>query len=143
MIFQHTLPNILNETKTQTRRIIKADEQVVRGRHNKIHAVLLNGRTKWQVGKTYAVQPARGTCAIARIKLTKIRSEYITRISTKDAIAEGFADRQDFLATWRNIHGLSGLNVRVWVIEFELVSVIVSSEMFIKQEFAKKWEKVG
>ncbi|MDQ7027952.1 MAG: hypothetical protein Q9P01_06610 [Anaerolineae bacterium] len=83
-----------------------------------------NGRTKWSVGNTYAVQPRRGKEQIARIKLQKINSEYITRISNRDAIAEGFENRQSFLRAWKIIHGQNSFNLRVWVLTFELIKVI-------------------
>lgn len=124
MIFQHTLPQVLYGNKTQTRRIIDTDEVAIRGRYNQIEAVLHNGRTKWCVGKTYAVQPGRGEGQVARIKLTKINSEQITRISSRDALAEGFSNRQIFLQTWQSIHGENSFNLRVWVLTFELIEVI-------------------
>lgn len=125
MIFQYTWPAVVNETKSITRRVVKSKETAVRGRYNRIEAILCNGRTKWEVGKTYAVQPGRGKQQIARIRLTRIRSENVTRISTSDAIAEGFQSRQDFLKTWLQIHGSGGFDRRVWVLEFELTAIRV------------------
>lgn len=122
MIFQHTWPQILSGSKVQTRRVIRADEQAVRGLYNKIVAVMQGDRAKWQVGNEYAVQPGRGRAQIARIRVLRINSEYITRISLHDALQEGFASRQDFFRTWQQIHGAQGLGLRVWVIRFELVA---------------------
>jgi hypothetical protein len=124
MIFQHTLNQILCGDKTQTRRITHKNEIAVRGRYNQIESVLHNGRVKWCVGNTYAVQPGRGTEQIARIKLHKINSEYITRITTRDAIAEGFDSRREFLQAWETIHGHNSFDLRVWVLTFELIGVI-------------------
>jgi hypothetical protein len=121
MIFQYTLNDILQANKTQTRRIIKENETAIRSHHNQIQSVLINGRTKWYVGGTYAVQAGRGQAEVARIKIRQIRSEYVRRISTIDALAEGFSNRQDFLKTWLEIHGADGLKARVWVLSFELV----------------------
>lgn len=122
MIFQHTWPQILSGSKVQTRRVIRADEQAVRGLYNKIVAVMQGDRAKWQVGHEYAVQPGRGRAQIARIRIVQINSEYITRISLHDALQEGFASRQDFFRTWQQIHGPNSMELRVWVIHFELVA---------------------
>ncbi|MEL7436047.1 MAG: hypothetical protein AAFN11_19030 [Chloroflexota bacterium] len=132
MIFQHTLEQVLQQSKTQTRRVIHPNEEAVRGRYNRIVSVVHNGRLKWEVGRTYAVQPARGASQVARINLTAINSEYITRINTKDAIAEGFESRQAFLSTWRKIHGDDSFSLRVWVLRFELESYLAPD--FIPQE---------
>lgn len=137
MIFQHTLTDILLQNKTQTRRIIKVNEIAVRTRYNKIESVLHNDRIKWRVGQTYAVQPGRGQAEVARIRLTRINSQHITRISTLDAIAEGFKSRQDFLQTWQKIHGENALNVRVWVLTLELIMYNKHSETFIPSKYSE------
>jgi len=130
MLFQHTLDEILAGHKSQTRRITKSNELAIRGFCNKIEAVKIDGRIKWRVGKTYAVQPARGQGQVARIRLVAINSEKLSRISTNDARAEGFPDRQTFLKTWRKIHGDDSLEVRVWVLRFEVVDVNFNTEKF-------------
>ncbi len=124
MIFQYTWPQVVTGRKTATRRIIGADEQAVRGRYNRIVAVKHGGRVKWRVGATYAVQPGRGRKQIARIRLTRITRQKLPRISTREARAEGFADRAHFLRTWRQIHGPHNMDRRVWVLEFELVETL-------------------
>ncbi len=96
----------------------------MRGRYNKITAVIHNGRKKWVVGRTYAVQPGRGQLQVARIRVTGLNSEYVTRIRTPDAIAEGFESRADFLNTWIDIHGEDGLDCRVWVVTFECEDIL-------------------
>ena len=137
MIFQHTLTNILLQNKTQTRRIIKPDETVIRGRYNKVEAVLKNNRTKWIVGNTYAVQPGRGKSEVARILITKINSEHILRISTTSALNEGFYSRQDFLKTWKEIHGDDAFNLRVWVLTFELIGYTNINELIKFPDYPK------
>jgi len=121
MIFQYTLPQLLNRSKTQTRRIMKANETAVYDDERKITAVLYNQRTKWHVGMTYAVQPGRTEAAVARIRLLEIRSEIVTGISEVDALAEGYANRETFLASWRKIHGDKRLDAQVWALTFEVV----------------------
>jgi len=124
MIFQYTWPSIVTHLKTATRRVVKEEESAIRGIHNKIIAVTHNNRVKWQVGATYAVQPARGHSQIARIKLTRITSRQLGRITNTEARAEGFADRQEFFQTWAAIHGSRIDKTRVWVIEFELTKTL-------------------
>lgn len=137
MIFQHTLTDILLQNKTQTRRIVKANETAIRTRYNQIESVLHNDRIKWRVGQTYAVQPGRGKAEVARIRLIRINSQFITRISTADAIAEGFESRQDFLQTWQKIHGENAFNVRVWILTLELIMYTKHSETFIPPKYSE------
>ncbi len=124
MIFQYTWPQVVTRRKTATRRVIGPNERARRGRYNRIVAVEHGGRVKWRVGATYAVQPGRGRKQIARIRLTRITRQKLTRISTAEACAEGFANRAEFLRTWQQIHGARGLDQRVWVLEFELVETL-------------------
>ena len=56
------------------------------------------GRTKWQVGKTYAVQPGWGQKAVGRIEIARLRRERLQDISEEDAKAEG--------ANLRNLYGM-------------------------------------
>lgn len=135
MIFQYTLEQVLSQRKTQTRRVIRKGELAIRGRYNRIVAVQSNNRTKWQVGKTYAVQPGRGKSQVARICLERINSEYVTRISTADALAEGFKNRQDFLETWCQIHGTDALGVRVWVLTFKTVGYYADMTYYTYSEW--------
>ncbi len=130
MIFQYTWQSILDEKKTQTRRVIAASEIAIRTRYNRIDSVISNGRVKWKVGQTYAVQTGRGKSEIARIRITQINSEYVSRISSVDAKAEGFDTRQEFFDTWQQIHGKDTLNQKIWVLKFELVGVLVNREIF-------------
>lgn len=66
MIFQHTWEKILSGDKTQTRRIVKEREFIIGDavRHQAQPPLKNTGRTKWQAGKTYAVQQGRGKSAL-------------------------------------------------------------------------------
>lgn len=128
MIFQHTWPQIVARTKTVTRRLIAHGDLAVRGKNNVIVQVKHNGRTKWQIGTTYAVQPGRGETGIARICVARITQQQLKRISNTESQAEGFTNRQEFLSTWRTIHGSVDPNLKVWVIEFELVEVLPAAQ---------------
>jgi len=119
MIFQHTHEMVLTGRKTQTRRIKKKGEHFEDGRvftfdicsfkavDGAGQVGLFNGhkeRTRWEVGKTYAVQPARGQPAIGRIRITGIREQDVREISDADVRAEGFASKANFLETWTQMH---------------------------------------
>lgn len=70
-------------------------------------------RTKWEVGKRYAVMPARGVRGlrkVADIEITRIRREDIREISAEDVTAEGFRAEYPsgayfgFIETWASMH---------------------------------------
>jgi hypothetical protein len=121
MIFQHTLEEVLSGRKTKTSRLINPHDTAVIGSDGKIEAVLNKGRDKYRVGKTYAVQPARGKPAVARIRLLGIERKTVSETSKSDAKQEGFASREEFFAEWGSIHGENKLDAGVWMLEFELV----------------------
>lgn len=137
--------SILDGTKTQTRRLVKPRE-VSRDGYKTVakswaHVVLgITGyRTwvpyypKWQVGRTYAVQPGRGRKAIGRIRITAIRREHLQDMSANDAITEGLMPGglygqtcalTRFTLLWDSIYTKLGTrwqdNPEVWVLEFEV-----------------------
>ncbi len=131
MIFQHTYQLILDEKKTQTRRLVRENEVAVRGRNNRIDRVQINGRDKWRIGTTYAVQKGRSKPQIARIELIAINSQLVQNISTQDALAEGFNSRAEFFVMWRRIHGESLSLQRVWVLHFVLVGVGIVHDDYV------------
>ena len=103
--------------------------------YTSISLVKRNGRTLWQVGKTYAVQPGRGKKAVGHVLLKSIREEHVQDKTDKDAIAEGIlnwdkynfemAPRDAFGKFWDTIHTKRGDrfgdNPEVYTLEFELV----------------------
>ena len=105
MIFQHTWTQVLDRTKTQTRRLVKpfdyalniwgtpmGDDLRIGGLNDNVtigSVIGASNRPKWTVYRTYAVQPGRGQKAIARIRITGIRREALQAISIGDACAEG------------------------------------------------------
>jgi hypothetical protein len=120
MIFAHTLDKVLRGEKWQTRRLVKPNEMLVQTDAQPY--VKSGSRTVYQVGKSYAVQPGRGQKSVARILLTGLRKEAVNAISPEDALAEGFTSRDEFFATWLNIHGKNAdLAQDVWVLEFRLL----------------------
>jgi len=121
MIFAHTLNQVLGGQKQQTRRLVKPEEKF----ENNRYIIKTNLRVLYEIGKTYAVQPNRGKKSVARILITGIRKEQVGSITHADAKAEGFISREDFLNTWRTIHGKdANLSREVWVFEFELCGIV-------------------
>jgi len=122
MIFAHTLQQVLCGEKSQTRRLVKQEEcfDASLGR-----VVRAGKRTVYKIGKSYSVQPNRGKKGVARIELVNLRKEPVSAITHADALAEGFASRDEFLATWRSIHGQNAdLSHEVWVLEFRLHAIV-------------------
>lgn len=95
MIFRPELARlILAGKKTQTRRIIKPDEDECR----------------YQPGRTYAVQPGRGKEEIGRIAVTAVRDELLDSITFEDAREEGFRTRAEFARYWLHLHDSAWLD---------------------------------
>jgi hypothetical protein len=129
MIFAHTIKNVLNGTKTQTRRLCYAADTLghtkVRG---ETRVAVLDGystavkpRPRWIVGNTYSVQPERCHASKGRILVCDLRREDDpTQISDADARAEGFVDAADFVKAWKSLHVKKPVQP-VWVITFTLV----------------------
>ena len=113
--------DFLNEAKSLTPRLMMVGEPLYDG--NQVIGINRNGRqfTRWQVGKTYAIQEGRGTKSIGRIRITNIRLDTdIRNISEADVKAEGFETRAEFVALWESMYGKQ---YQAWVLEFELVEV--------------------
>lgn len=129
MIFQHTWEKVLSGEKTQTRRIVKPKTVFPSNMrstdntdgdwmwHGKVFTAsackpgtgywglgYTEARIKYEVGKTYAVQPGRGKKAVARIRILSIRREDVREISGQDVKAEGFDNRVAFMNVWLQMH---------------------------------------
>ncbi len=140
MIFSHTLQHVLCGTKRQTRRIVKPNESFDNVKQAIVKA---NTRILYKVGKSYAVQPNRGKKAVARIFITNIRKEKVGAISEADAINEGFASKEDFIAAWQRIHGQDAdLETEVWVIEFKLHSIVAEELKVLGYEYSAQNQSV-
>ena len=77
------------------------------------------------VGRSYAVQPGRGSGEVGRIYVTDERSELLGDISAGDARLEGFASRDEFVAYWHRLHGSFSAQQRVSVITFEQLGQVL------------------
>lgn len=102
MLFQYTWQAVIEERKTQTRRIVKPG-QMISAAGTCVYQHHLY-RIIYEVGRTYAVQPARTAKGIARIRITGLRCEDVRHIRREDVAAEGFSSRNDFFLTWLGMH---------------------------------------
>lgn len=112
MLFQYTYQLILDDKKTETRRQINPGEKLL----DNPKRVEVNGRVKWQVGRTYAIQPGRSQKAVGRIRITDIKKQPLGHMRTEDALAEGYPSLDDFRQTWLQIHKHFDPDLAVWVI---------------------------
>lgn len=104
MQFQHTWEKVLSGEKTLTSRIVKPTEHLA---HTFEYAYVWSVptlRPKYQVGKTYAVQPGRGKATIGHIELLAIRQYDVREITEDEARREGFTSRTHFWLVWSKMH---------------------------------------
>jgi hypothetical protein len=131
MNFSHTLQQVLDGTKTQTRRPVKPGEYGVNS--NGIVSVFTGkDRLKWQVGREYRICPGRGKSAVGLMWITGIHIEHVQDIDEHDAMCEGapyYDDEDSFILGFREIwDGIYGrdpnfcweANPAVWVLDIEV-----------------------
>lgn len=116
MIFQHTIDNVLNGTKTMTRRLIKGGQKLVMvesafGGHRPIYVQTPAGRVLYRISSTYAAQPSRTKKGVARIQITNIKHEDVRYISKQEAKCEGFGSIDAFLMIWCEMHDPQALRL--------------------------------
>lgn len=106
MIFRQW-EQVLDGTKTQTRRLVKErdygwaighierEDGSLSLRYSEVCSIDCRDRDylRWQLGRTYAVQPNRGKKAVGRFKLLHLGRERLWEISEEDAKAEGVSLR--------------------------------------------------
>jgi hypothetical protein len=76
---------------------------------------------RYEVGKTYAVQPGRGQKAVARIRIKDVRRGLISGVDDAEARLEGFTSSGMFPVYWEQLYGSYDATRLVDRIEFELV----------------------
>ena len=65
-----------------------------------------------------AVQSGRGKRAVCRVEVIDVRKAKLGDLTNKDAMAEGYDNRQAFIKVWNEMHGEFDPAQEVWVIEF-------------------------
>lgn len=114
-LFQHTLGQLLRGEKTETSRLALplADGEHLVGRemiqYPMGNKAVMRGtphgwRLKWQVGRDYAIQPARGVKSVGSYRIDDIWWQDVRRTTLQQAIDEGFVYRIDFLHLWGLMH---------------------------------------
>jgi len=83
-----------------------------------------NGKPcQYVVWGNYAVCPGQGKHQVARMVVLDVRKEPVGAITDAEAVLEGFAGRDEFVAYWRKLYrGEWDPDLPVWRIEFKLIS---------------------
>jgi hypothetical protein len=145
MYFRETWKNVIAEEmgwsdflfKTETRRPCKHREILIYKstpqQFGKMIATVKQPigrsfRIKWQVGRTYAIQPGMYESSIGRFQILRIWREPLRAITRSSAVKEGFCSLEDFQSTWIDLYGKGKLfswdrNPDVWGISFKVVEV--------------------
>ena len=130
MIFQHTWRLILEGKKTETRRPVKPGEFAFDFDNDnmRINCVTTNtGRIKWEVGKTYSVQPGRG---MPTIWWRDLDGRIETNIPQYDPLPKPWHDRG--VKETLRMHNYQPLRIRITAIRQEWLHQI--SEVDAKAE---------
>ena len=78
---------------------------------------------QYQGGRGYAVCPGRGKHQLGRMVVLDVRTEPVGAITDAEAVLEGFADRDEFVAYWRKLYrGQWDPDLPVFRIEFKLAN---------------------
>lgn len=116
--FGESWHQVVDGTKTQTRRPVKSLERAIRNSAGDIQSVVRLVQPRYSVGQVFAVVPVSGHDAatrVADIEVTAIRREDARQISEADARAEGFPAAAEFIRASPNA-------ADVWVLEFRLLT---------------------
>ena len=131
MIFRQ-VQEIIEGTKTETRRVAKPGDRLVYDDEGYRHFVIdKNGRLRWRVGRDYAVVPKRGLPggilpdgSSLRIRVRSLQPRCLHLINDAGAVAEAVGSVAEYRALWESINKKPGTrwedNPKVWVIRFEL-----------------------
>lgn len=120
-LFQHTLGQLLRGEKTETSRLALplADGEHIVGRemiqYPMGNKAVMRGtphgwRLKWQVGRNYAIQPARGMKSVGQYRVLDVWQQDVRTLTREQAEAEGFAwptPWTDFMQVWMKMHDAS------------------------------------
>jgi hypothetical protein len=121
--FQHTLKALLEGRKTETSRIAlrepsgtgEFDCEMIRYPMGLLSVQRFNAwdehwRTVWQVGKDYAIQPARAVKSVGRYRVEAIWRQDVRTLTLGQVEAEGFNSLWiGFWETWCKMHDPSAV----------------------------------
>lgn len=80
---------------------------------------------QYKEGRDYAICPGRGKSQLGRMVVHSVRQERLGWIDDEEAVLEGFADREAFIAYWMKLYGRWQWETLVWRIEFTVVHLAV------------------
>ena len=134
MIFQETLEWFLHvspntgEPKTFTTRWQYDTDQLIRDSKTGIARVLQtdkngNLRVRYEEGKKFAAQPARGSKGLGFGELAYISSGIPGELAESVFHREGFASPEDYLATLKKMHGNIIMTRPFWILQIKLLEV--------------------
>jgi hypothetical protein len=124
---EHIIP-IISGKKTQTRRRINR-----------------TGKCPYKPGHAYQCRDNYSAGAFAHILIKSVRQERLGDITDEDAIREGYPTRIDYFAAFEKIYKRMDPDEIVWVIDFEVISVLEYLALKSKSEIkrlarAAEWE---
>jgi hypothetical protein len=122
---EHIIP-IISGKKTQTRRRINR-----------------TGKCPYKPGHAYQCRDNYSAGAFAHILIKSVRQERLGDITDEDAIREGYPTRIDYFAAFEKIYKRMDPDEIVWVIDFEVISVLDYLALKSKQEIRKQVESIN
>lgn len=121
MIFAETINLAMSGRKTQTCRLQYAGDRMLLMTDGAVLVQEASGRTRWEVGKLYAIQPERRHFAQGYFRCTYLRDvPNPLLVDEAFARAEGFDSLGEFLDVWRKLHAKAP-TWPCWAIGMELV----------------------
>jgi len=103
MLFQHTLNQVLDGSKTQSSRIWK-DSYYPEYYEGELIAIRrLNGNLLYYIGQELSVQPSRGKKGVARIRIQELHKADVRTFDAGDFERETLNDIL-FYKTWTSMH---------------------------------------
>lgn len=101
MIFELRFARMVDQgRKTQTRRRVRPGETECR----------------YRPGGSYAIQHDRAAPSIGRLIVVSVARQQLSDVTLRDARAEGFSSRQEFLEFWRGLFPTSAPTDEVWAL---------------------------
>ena len=117
---RHSADLVVLRIKTQTWRLLTEADELIR-QDGEVVEVTRNGRRRFRVGQTYAVQPGRGKRSIGRIRLLWIIHRKPFDLRMDDLLAEGFTNGHAFYEAIENYYGPDARFMQGVSLVFELV----------------------
>jgi len=79
------------------------------------------GRKRWKIGSIHQAKLSFFDISPTRIKIIDVRSQKLGNITIEDSKKEGYSSLKEFKEAFKEINDFWDDDVKVWVIDFELV----------------------